>query len=418
MPENWKTYKLDDLGTIARGKSKHRPRDAAHLYGGEYPFIQTGDVKGANHKLYCHSQTYSETGLKQSKLWPKDTMCITIAANIAETTILTYPACFPDSIIGFIADEAKCNIDFIEYMMQYFKKEVQSHSIGSVQDNINLATFQRVEFLVPPVAEQRAIASILSALDDKIELNLQMNKTLEEMAMALYKHRFVDFGPFQNGKFVESELGMIPEGWKNVEFRGILSLIKDGSHNPPKRVENGVKFIAGATDIKKLEVTFDKCTYISRVDYDQMHRNWEVREGDVLMTIVGTIGNTAIVQKMDLPFSLQRSIAIFRANPEIPNNFIYLLINSTDFRGYVQAHTNPTGQPGIYLKTLGDFKLSIPKNEILNQFNIIITPWFRQMFSNLNENQTLTTLRDTLLPKLISGQIRVKDAEQMLAASL
>ena len=88
MPENWKKYKLTDLGTIARGKSKHRPRDASHLYGGKYPFIQTGDVKAANHRLTKHTQTYSEAGLAQSKLWPENTMCITIAANIAETAIL------------------------------------------------------------------------------------------------------------------------------------------------------------------------------------------------------------------------------------------------------------------------------------------------------------------------------------------
>lgn len=85
MPKNWKTYKLSEIGTIARGKSKHRPRDASHLYGGKYPFIQTGDVKAANHRVYTHSQTYSEQGLAQSKLWPEGTMCITIAANIAET---------------------------------------------------------------------------------------------------------------------------------------------------------------------------------------------------------------------------------------------------------------------------------------------------------------------------------------------
>ncbi len=105
MPEKWKKCKLTDLGTIARGKSKHRPRDASFLYGGKYPFIQTGDVKASNHRLFGYSQTYSEAGLAQSKLWPKNTMCITIAANIAETAILNFPACFPDTIIGFIADE-------------------------------------------------------------------------------------------------------------------------------------------------------------------------------------------------------------------------------------------------------------------------------------------------------------------------
>lgn len=104
MTGNWKKYKLGELCNIARGKSKLRPRNASHLYGGEYSFIQTGDVKAANHRLNSHTQTYSKEGLAQSKLWPRNTMCITIAANIAETAIIDYPACFPDSIIGFIAN--------------------------------------------------------------------------------------------------------------------------------------------------------------------------------------------------------------------------------------------------------------------------------------------------------------------------
>src|SRR3954463_8184492 len=96
----WVDIPLDELGTVSRGRSRHRPRDAAHLYGGPYPFIQTGDIKQSNGRITRHRQTYSHEGLAQSRLWPKDTMVITIAANIAETAILTYPACFPDSVVG------------------------------------------------------------------------------------------------------------------------------------------------------------------------------------------------------------------------------------------------------------------------------------------------------------------------------
>jgi type I restriction enzyme S subunit len=103
--EGWRKFKLTDLGKLARGKSKHRPRDAAFLYGGPYPFIQTGDIKSANHKIFHHHQTYSEAGLAQSKLWPKGTIAITIAANIADTGILSFPSCFPDSVLGFIANQ-------------------------------------------------------------------------------------------------------------------------------------------------------------------------------------------------------------------------------------------------------------------------------------------------------------------------
>ena len=117
MASSWREVRLSDLGEVARGRSRHRPRYAEHLYGGEYPFIQTGDVKASGGIIDSHQQTYSEAGLAQSRLWPAGTMCITIAANIAETGILKYPACFPDSVIGFIADPEKADVYFIEYLL-------------------------------------------------------------------------------------------------------------------------------------------------------------------------------------------------------------------------------------------------------------------------------------------------------------
>jgi type I restriction enzyme, S subunit len=225
----WRTYKLGELGTLARGKSKHRPRDASFLYGGKYPFIQTGDIKAANHRINKHIQTYSEEGLNQSKLWPKGTICITIAANIADTAILSYPACFPDSVIGFVADETKCNVDFIEYLLQYTKKSIQSHSIGSVQDNINLGTFENFTMKVPDLPTQTQIAAILSSLDDKIELNLQMNQTLEAMAQALFKEWFVDFNfPGFDGELVEG----LPKRWRMGKLANVCEVKygKDHKH--------------------------------------------------------------------------------------------------------------------------------------------------------------------------------------------
>src|SRR5258706_115624 len=119
----WIEARLDGLGQVSRGRSRHRPRDAAHLYGGPYPFVQTGDVKGADLYLTDYSQTYSEAGLEQSRLWPKGTLCITIAANIAETAILGMKACFPDSVIGFVADESKCDPRFVKYALDVVKAQ-------------------------------------------------------------------------------------------------------------------------------------------------------------------------------------------------------------------------------------------------------------------------------------------------------
>ena len=131
---------LDSLGTVSRGRSRHRPRDAPFLYGGPYPFVQTGDVKKAGLYLREFGQTYSEAGLAQSKLWPVGTLCITIAANIADTAILDIEACFPDSVIGFVADQKKADPRFMKYLFDaVLKARFQSFTQGAAQDNLSQA---------------------------------------------------------------------------------------------------------------------------------------------------------------------------------------------------------------------------------------------------------------------------------------
>ena len=150
---------------FGRGKSKHRPRNDQKLYGGNIPFIQTGDIRNASHTITEYTQTYSDFGLQQSKLWPKGTLCITIAANIAETTILSFDACFPDSVIGFVADPGKTSSSYVEYLLSSFKKNLQSQSTGSAQDNINMGTFESTRLPFPPLEEQTRIVAILDKFD-------------------------------------------------------------------------------------------------------------------------------------------------------------------------------------------------------------------------------------------------------------
>ena len=165
----WVEKTLEEIATtFGRGKSKHRPRNAPHLYGGKYPFVQTGDIRNADHIITEHSQSYSEAGLSQSKLWPKGTVCITIAANIAETAILGFDACFPDSVIGVVANPKEAEVGFIEYLLQSFKARIQMMGKGSAQANINVGTFENERFPFPPVADQRKIVAKLDSLSDEI----------------------------------------------------------------------------------------------------------------------------------------------------------------------------------------------------------------------------------------------------------
>src|SRR5690554_5352726 len=162
----WKTLPEMALD-FGRGKSKHRPRNDARLYGGHIPFIQTGDIRSASHIITRFNQTYSELGLRQSKLWPKGTLCITIAVNIAETSILGFDACFPDSVIGFVADPKKTNSGYVEYLLQSIKRKLEEkgREKSSAQSNINLATFEQLKLPFPSLVEQARIVAILDKFD-------------------------------------------------------------------------------------------------------------------------------------------------------------------------------------------------------------------------------------------------------------
>lgn len=166
--DRWKQKTLEEISTtFGRGKSKHRPRNEPKLYGGKYPFIQTGDIRNADHFITEYSQTYSEVGLAQSKLWPKGTICITIAANIAETAILDFDACFPDSVIGVVTNPKEADVGFVEYLLQSFKSRLQAMGKGSAQANINMGTFEYERFPFPPVTEQKRIVAKLDCLSEE-----------------------------------------------------------------------------------------------------------------------------------------------------------------------------------------------------------------------------------------------------------
>ena len=193
--EGWVDRRLGDVAMeFGRGKSKHRPRNDPKLYGGNFPFIQTGDVRNSSHLITSYDQTYNDAGLAQSKLWPKGTLCITIAANIAETGILDFDACFPDSIIGLVANEKISTNKYIEYLLTSFKSRLQLLGKGSAQDNINLATFESQYFPFPPLSNQKEIVSIFDDLHEETRhlesLYQQKLTALDELKQSLLHQAF------------------------------------------------------------------------------------------------------------------------------------------------------------------------------------------------------------------------------------
>lgn len=194
LPKGWVWATLSQLGELNRGKSKHRPRNASHLYGGHYPFVQTGDVKNAKGFLRHYTQTYSDAGLKQSKLWPTGTLCITIAANIADTAILGFDACFPDSIVGFVAELSHCDVRFVEYFIRTAKKNIERYAPATAQKNINLEILSAVAVPLPPFSEQQFIVEEVErrlSVAEEIEIEIETNlKRAERLRQSILKKAF------------------------------------------------------------------------------------------------------------------------------------------------------------------------------------------------------------------------------------
>lgn len=188
LPEGWKIVELKEVCEIKRGKSKHRPRNEPSLYGGKYPFIQTGDIRNASGRyINEYSQTYNEQGLQQSKLWPKGTLCITIAANIGETAILGFDACFPDSVVGLLCNEKMLLNKYTNYFFISFKQRLEDLAPATAQKNINVDILEKVRIPLPSIEEQNKIVqeiesrlSVAHKMEESITQSLQQAEVLRQ----------------------------------------------------------------------------------------------------------------------------------------------------------------------------------------------------------------------------------------------
>ena len=423
MSSEWSLQKISALGDFDRGKSKHRPRDAAHLYGGPYPFIQTGDITNASGRITSHRQTYSEAGFAQSRLWPAGTLAITIAANIAETALLTFPACFPDSVVGFIPDPKKADVRFIGYLFQAMRKQVKSHAYGSAQENINLEVLRKLEFPIPPLTTQVEIADYLSLLDDRITLLRETNVTLEAIAQALFKSWFVDFDPVRTkmqgrvpegmdeataalfpDALVESELGLMPKGWEVQSLDTIATFLNGLALQkfPP----------TGTNDLPVIKIA--QLRKGDTVGADQASRNikpeYIVKNGDVLFSWSGSLeveiwcgGEGALNQHL---FKVTSN--------DFPKWFYFFWTRHhlADFRQTAASKATTMGH--IQRGHLSAAKVCVPTEGVLTAATAVLGPIVEMLIQNSLQAQTLATLRDALLPRLISGQLRLPEAEVML----
>jgi type I restriction enzyme S subunit len=385
---DWKPRRLDELGFLGRGKSRHRPRNDASLYGGKYPFIQTADVMAADPYITSYSQTYSELGLLQSKMWPPETLCMTIAgANTAKTAILKFKACFPDSIVGFIPDKSKSDIVFVKYALDQMRDRFLSVSRGATQDNLGLDKILSFPILAPDVDGQRRIGTILSAYDELIENSQRRIKILEGMARALYREWFVHFRfpGHESVARVPSTLGEIPNGWE-VTTLGRLVEIKRGKNITKDTIRNGdVPVVAGGI----------APAYFHDVPNTQ----------SPVITISASGANAGFVNLYYVDvWASDCSFVDMVATPHVLYFYLWL-----DHRRAAVTHLQRgSAQPHVYPKDLALLDAMRVPEDCLNAFNSQVDPLFALMMRLTAKVDNLRLTRDLLLPRLLSGQIDVE----------
>ena len=392
--------RLDQLGSVARGKSRHRPRNDPSLYGGQWPFFQTGDVKAAELYLRTFTQTYSDVGLAQSKLWPAGTLCITIAANIADTAILGIPGCFPDSVVGFIADPAKSDARFVKYYIEILKQGMQNASRGTTQDNLSVDRLLTFDFLVPSVERQREIASILSAYDDLIENNTRRIAILEEMARRIYEEWFVRFRfPGHEGvRMVESELGLVPEGWRLRTLGDLVDDVRDGVN--PDAVAPETPYV-GLEHIPRRSIALAEWGQAAEVGSTKLR----FREGDILFGKIRPYFHKVAVAPVA---GVASSDAIVIRVKRAQDFGLALAVASSDaFVAHATQTSNGTKMPRANWGVLRQYPVLTPPRDLHTRFEEFMAGVVSAVGNHVLRNRNLRTTRDLLLPKLISGELDV-----------
>ena len=415
----WKKVSLSEMGIVSRGKSKHRPRNDARLYGGRYPFIQTGDIGAAGLYVTDYSQTYNEEGLAQSKLWEVNTLCITIAANIADTALLAFPACFPDSIMGFVPYKNVANVKYVKYCFDILKKDCQQISQGTAQDNLSWKKLSTIKFPCPPLEVQNRIATILSRYDSLIENYQKQIKLLEEAAQRLYKEWFVDlhFPGYETTKIIDG----VPEGWVKKAFGSVVEYEIGGGWGSDTKTSNEIipAYVIRGTDMNALDMgIWKELPY--RFHQESNYRARQLMHNDIIFEVSGGSKNEGVAKT----FLVQQELLDKLDNHVICASFCKLIrLKDSSIAYYIYDTLKEWRASGItaqYDKRSASsivnyrWKDFLSQQEILIPKEIVLRDYIKKselIHSSITKKSSqirlLTEARDRLLPKLMSGEIYV-----------
>lgn len=381
MSLEWNEVKLEDVGKIITGKT---PKTSIEdNYGGHIPFLTPSDDMNVKIIKYTN-KTLTLKGLNEVKncLIPKNSVCVSCIGSDLGKVVLTSEDTVTNQQINSIIVNEKFDYNFIYYTMILLGKQLNYMSKSSTAvPIINKSTFSNELIFVPSLEEQKKISSILSNIDAKIDNLDKINKNLEEQLSLLFNDWFVNCTPFKNEELIKSEWGVVPESWKDIEF-GELIEITSGNRPDEKSEDKTSEFnipLFGASKIMG---------YTKEYSYNE----------DIL--IIGRVGTHGVVQRVNYPCFPSDNTFVIKSDYY---GFVYQLLKRID---YDSLNTGST-QPLITQKSLKSVNTILPDEKILSKFEMISKTIFDKIQLNNDEISNLTKLRDTLLPKLMSGEIDV-----------
>ena len=403
----WKEVKIGDLGQIITGKT---PKTAIKKnWGGKIPFLSPSDDM-SNKTSPVTARTLTELGVAEVAkcLIPANSICVSCIGSDLGKVVKTDRELVTNQQINTIVPHSNVDSDFVYYLMCIVGKELNYISKTSTAvPMINKSTFSDWNIVIPEkVEDQRRIASILSSLDRKIELNNKINADLEEMAQAIFKNWFVDFEPFKNGKFVDSELGKIPEGWKVGRLDEIADVVGGSTPSKAKPEYYTQKGIAWLTP---KDLSNHPAVYTSRGEIDITEEGYNststklMPKGTILFTSRAPIGYISIAQNDICTNQGFKSLVPKKAG----TCFLYCFLK------YVTPVIENKSTGSTFKEASGSLMKSLqvimPEQKVFEDFETIVSPLFARIESLEKENSRLSLLRDTLLPRLMSGELEVPE---------
>ena len=394
----WKNVRVGELGKIITGKT---PKTSiSDNYGGRIPFLTPSDNMSVKY-VGKTSKTLTEKGLLEVKnaILPENSVCVScIGSDLGKAVITTCPTVTNQQINSIIVDEKSFDVSFVYYAMQILGKKMNFISKTSTAVPIvNKSSFSSYEIKCPPREDQKRIAAVLSALDSKIECNKKINDNLEQQAVALFKSWFVDFSLFG---------GTVPENWEDTTLENITTLITRGI--APKYSDNSDQTVVNQKCIRNHTIDLS----LARTHTPKAINEKWLKFGDLLINSTGdgTLGRVAQVWFAPKALTVDSHVTIVR--PAREELIFYIGLWGVLHEKEIESlHIGSTGQTELPRDRVKKLKLLLPDNISLSRFNSIIAPMASTIISNQEENQKLASLRDTLLPKLMSGEIDVSSIQ-------